>query len=588
MVSIHTNAGAISALQALRTINSGMASAQGQVSSGLRIHTAADNAAYWSISTTMRSDSKAVSAVQDALGLGAAKVETAYAGMEAVVGILSEFKSKLVAAKEPGVDKSKIQKELGELKQQVASIVASTSFSGQNWLKTDVSDIYDSDLNRTSVVSSFSRDSRNGVSLNTADFHLRESSLFNSTGGGILQADTRDLRTIGGIRFVTGTDVDGYTTNSRNNARIGGAGEFTFNFSGPITFSDPSHKITFDVIVDKDSSTQGLPLPHDPGKPTLGITIDRSTVDTVLGAGANGIISNYTQYAAVLSHAVTNAGAGAFVRTYNYNYPPYAPIIDRIGFRTQESSGLDGSYVEVANLTVNTATGGAGGLAPNSDFGERGSEMTLTFEPFEVYKDVVVSFSFAVNGEPASAHSFDRNYVNNLLGKDTGKIETADEMVTLLQSLITRPGTIIQNDGAGGVLVKSDPAVDRKSGISTRIEFSGIGVNIEPIARRNFMDIDIAASPQSIDSYIQYIEVVLQKTIDGAAALGSLLTRIDMQSSFAQSLMATIEKGVGRLVDADMNETSTRLKALQTREQLGIQALQIANSNAQNILQLFR
>ncbi|MEI3850425.1 MULTISPECIES: flagellin [Ensifer] len=93
---------------------------------------------------------------------------------------------------------------------------------------------------------------------------------------------------------------------------------------------------------------------------------------------------------------------------------------------------------------------------------------------------------------------------------------------------------------------------------------------------------------QSLDSYIQYIEVVSQKTIDGAAALGSLLTRIDMQATFAQTLMATVEKGVGRLVDADMNETSTRPKALQTQEQLGIQALQIANSNTQNILQLFR
>ena len=105
--------------------------------------------------------------------------------------------------------------------------------------------------------------------------------------------------------------------------------------------------------------------------------------------------------------------------------------------------------------------------------------------------------------------------------------------------------------------------------------------------RRNLLDIDVAANPQSLDSYIQYIEVVLQKTIDGAAALGSL-TRIDMQTTFGQTLMATIEKGGGRLLDADMNETSTRLKALQTREQLGIQALQIANSNAQNILQLFR
>jgi flagellin len=48
------------------------------------------------------------------------------------------------------------------------------------------------------------------------------------------------------------------------------------------------------------------------------------------------------------------------------------------------------------------------------------------------------------------------------------------------------------------------------------------------------------------------------------------------------------DKGVGRLVDADMNEESTRLKALQTQQQLGIQALSIANSNSQNVLSLFR
>jgi flagellin len=564
-----------------------MAQAREQVSSGLRIRTAADDAAYWSISTTMRSDSKAVSAVQDALGLGAAKVETAYAAMDSVAGILSEFKKRLVAASEPGVDKAKMQKELDQLKQQVLSIVNSSSFSGQNWLKTEVSDIYDSDLNRTSVVSSFSRNGRNGVSLNTADFFLRDSSLFNSTGGGILQADTRDMRTVGGIRFITAVDVDGYTVNSNYNNRAGVAGEFTFSFSGPIAFTSPGDEITFDVTVDMDSSAQGLSLPLHPGK-TTSITIDRTTVDTVLGVAANGIISNYTQYAAVLSHAVSTAGAGAAVLTYNHPNPPHPPIINQIGFRTQQNSGLNGSYVEVSNLVVNTTTGGAGGLAPNASFGTRGSEITLTFEPFEVYKDVAISYNFSVNGEAQSTHSFDRNYVNALLGKDTGKIETADEMVMLLQSLITRPNTIIENNGSGGVLIKSDPAFDRKNGAGTFIGFSNIDVNIEPIARRNFLDIDIAANPQSVASYLQYIEVVLQRTIDGASALGSLLSRIDMQTTFAKSLVATIDKGVGRLVDADMNETSTRLKALQTQEQLGIQALQIANADAQSILQLFR
>jgi flagellin len=64
--------------------------------------------------------------------------------------------------------------------------------------------------------------------------------------------------------------------------------------------------------------------------------------------------------------------------------------------------------------------------------------------------------------------------------------------------------------------------------------------------------------------------------------------RIDMQEDFVSKLTDSIDSGIGRLVDADMNEESTRLKALQTQQQLGIQSLSIANTNSENILQLFR
>jgi len=53
-------------------------------------------------------------------------------------------------------------------------------------------------------------------------------------------------------------------------------------------------------------------------------------------------------------------------------------------------------------------------------------------------------------------------------------------------------------------------------------------------------------------------------------------------------IMRAIDRGVGALVDADMNEESTRLQALQVQQQLGIQALSIANQNSQSILSLFR
>ncbi|CAN7166775.1 flagellin [Neorhizobium galegae] len=74
----------------------------------------------------------------------------------------------------------------------------------------------------------------------------------------------------------------------------------------------------------------------------------------------------------------------------------------------------------------------------------------------------------------------------------------------------------------------------------------------------------------------------------GAAKLGAVAKRLEMQSDFVSKLTDSIDKGVGRLVDADMNEESTRLKALQTQQQLAIQSLSIANSDSQNILSLFR
>ncbi|MGO4660204.1 flagellin, partial [Ensifer sp. 2YAB10] len=87
---------------------------------------------------------------------------------------------------------------------------------------------------------------------------------------------------------------------------------------------------------------------------------------------------------------------------------------------------------------------------------------------------------------------------------------------------------------------------------------------------------------------ISGVDATLLQMTDAASDLGALNSRVELQKNFVQDLSDSIEKGIGKLVDADMNEESTRLKALQTQQQLGIQALSIANSNSQNILSLFR
>ncbi len=76
--------------------------------------------------------------------------------------------------------------------------------------------------------------------------------------------------------------------------------------------------------------------------------------------------------------------------------------------------------------------------------------------------------------------------------------------------------------------------------------------------------------------------------IAAAGDLGAAKIQLDSQARFTSALMDSIDRGIGQLVDADMNEESARLSALQVQQQLGIQALSIANANAQNILALFR
>jgi len=321
MTSILTNSSAMAALSTLRSISADMESTQGRISSGLRVGDASDNSAYWSIATTMRSDNKALSTVQDALGLGAAKTDTAYTGLDNAIDVISEIKAKLVAAREPGVDKTKIDKELTELKNQLSSTAQSASFSGENWLYNSSTTA----IGTKEMVGSFTRDSNGNVSVGVLEF---------------------------------------------------------------------------------DASTSVL-------------------IDT------------------------NDAGLGLLTKDYD------------------------------ADAELSTPTG-------------------------------TVANYFLIDAT----------------------------------STTTAAGTAIA--------------------------------------------LTAATTDAAIEAMIRVVDAILGDATDAAATLGATNSRISMQDDFMADLMDVIDKGVGRLVDADMNEESTRLKALQTQQQLGIQALSIANSNSENILSLFR
>ena len=349
-----TNAAALTALQSLNATNKSLEQTQSRISTGYRVSEASDNAAYWSIATTMRSDNQALSTVQDALGLGASKVDTAYTGMNNVLTTIGNLKTKLLSTiGQTDASKAKTQTEITSLQAQMKSFADAATFSGSNYLSVtskQVAAANDGVQPDSQIVSSFNRSSSGTISLGTIDINVESTKLFDN----------------------------GLSTDVKN---------------------------------------QGI--------------IDRQTSVYATAAAQ----SEYdTAYAAAIAGGSTDIAAN-----------------------TAGQAAVTGTVAKVDNV---------------------------------------------------SAFNLD----------------------------ITAPGV----------------------------------------------------TDDIITQMVTKIDNVMNQLTDSATVLGSAKSSIDLQKTFTQSLMDSIDRGVGQLVDADMNKESTRLQALQVQQQLGIQSLSIANSSSQSILQLFK
>lgn len=143
-------------------------------------------------------------------------------------------------------------------------------------------------------------------------------------------------------------------------------------------------------------------------------------------------------------------------------------------------------------------------------------------------------------------------------------------------------------DGNGGSSLSIVSSLDRVgSGAPTAATITVDSVDFEA-------NIDLATDLTAIADVttaataLGEIEAFIQTAIDGAAALGASASRIQDQNNFVSKLTDAMKSGIGAMVDTDMEAASARLQALQTQQQLGVQALSIANQAPQTILSLFR
>jgi flagellin len=89
-------------------------------------------------------------------------------------------------------------------------------------------------------------------------------------------------------------------------------------------------------------------------------------------------------------------------------------------------------------------------------------------------------------------------------------------------------------------------------------------------------------------NFLTSVETSINNLNASLARLGTASKAFELHYNFVGKLQDTIETGIGNLVDADLSKESAKLQSLQTKQQLGLQALSIANQAPQSILSLFR
>ncbi len=167
--------------------------------------------------------------------------------------------------------------------------------------------------------------------------------------------------------------------------------------------------------------------------------------------------------------------------------------------------------------------------------------------------------------------------------------ETMEDVARGLKTAIDAAGVegvttqVAINDSTGEVSLKVDNSSAASLAFATAAADGG-----EASGGLFGLDAIDVTTNEGADSALDNIETLIQNSIDAAASFGSAQGRIETQSTFVGSLVDSLKSGIGTLVDADMEEASARLQALQVQQQLATQSLSIANQAPQNILSLFR
>lgn len=264
----------------------------------------------------------------------------------------------------------------------------------------------------------------------------------------------------------------------------------------------------------------------------------------------------------------------------------------------RDSAGaVTASFIDIErqDLSLTTGTGAVFGAGANTDLTimNNGGVVSGTTATVATGATQAVTIASVAGGasyrieldDSATANSIGTRTFEYVAGVDDSAASVADNLTDQISTFLSATGetnyTVSVTDDVISITNSSGANLDVTATAAT----GGTAGTAGGLGALNTLDVTTGAGATSA---LTAIEGLLGKSIDAASAFGSDQKRIENQGEFVSSLIDSFQTGIGSLVDADMEAASAKLQALQVQQQLGTQALSIANQAPQSLLSLFR
>ncbi len=575
--SVLTNYNSLVALQSLQNTQAQLSQVQTQISTGLKIGSAKDDAATWAVSTTMNSSIANLKQVSSNLGESDSVVGLGVTTANSLTSLLSSIKTNITNAQNPANNSSQIQDAINQQLAQLDTTIGAASFQGVNLLNKAGTTNFLGSVNTASDGTS----TPSYISVQTHDLTRATGELSILNG---LSVEARGDQLFNGTVAGSNGPVPPTTVQSAEQASYATTGS-TYNVVDTVTPAPGS----------------GAALASGPNTLSLAYTdasgADRSLNVSEILPSNNGTSTAKDLVSALnsdsnfnsLFHADTNSTSGKLVITAANRQEQTGSFA--IGKLTVGSTDVF-STASTSTLTFQDGQGLNAGEQFKVGFTQTNDTTAGGTTTGTVILQVGAGETGKINAYDKASNTITVNVdQDKVSGSGVTGVNIADQLKSALTTLTTYTdhggGTFTNPFAAAAAGAAATASAASTIGVSA--SGSTLTVSTATLGTTNLKDNFSIQSPQTdYGSLLNKINSATTIVENAASALGSAQSRIETQQTFVTTLTNALTAGVSGLVDADMSAESARLSALQVQQQLGTQALSIANSTPQSILSLFK